>query len=413
MFKYIDTMKNNILYTAVLAIVILFVACNNNAPKEEAVVVPKYKVMVITGQNNHQWKVSSKVFKTILDESALFSADIVTSPKEDKDMSAFNPNFSAYDVVVMDYNGDSWNDSTKTAFINYVSNGGGLVVYHAADNSFPEWKEFNLMAGLGGWGDRNEESGPYVYWKDGKIVRDNSEGKGGGHGARHMFKVVTRQPEHPIMKGMPEAWIHTKDELYDKLRGPAENMTVLATAYSDTATRGTGKHEPILMTIDYNKGRVFHTVLGHADKKDNQAMQCAGFITTFLRGCEWAASGEVNQAIPTDLPNVVSYCMWEDYVELTINELVQKASEYKIGYDLKYVSDFKRRIRKCDGSKEAYSEFEQAMIQAIETGATTDAINHFCRELSWMGSKKCKSTLKKLAKNEDTSDMANYALDRL
>ena len=92
--------------------------------------------------------------------------------------------------------------------------------------------------------------------------------------------------------------MHAKDELYDRLRGPAENLHVLATAYSDPATRGAGFHEPMLMTISYGKGRVFHTTLGHA----LEAIQCVGFITTLQRGAEWAATGKVTQKVPSDFP---------------------------------------------------------------------------------------------------------------
>jgi len=42
----------------------------------------------------------------------------------------------------------------------YVSNGGGLVIVHAADNAFPDWKAYNLMTRIGGWRNRNEPSGP-------------------------------------------------------------------------------------------------------------------------------------------------------------------------------------------------------------------------------------------------------------
>ena len=78
----------------------------------------------------------------------------------------FNPDFSKYDVVLSNYNGASWKKETKESFVKYIKEGGSLVVVHAADNSFPQWKEFNEMIGLGGWGGRNEKDGPYVYWKD-------------------------------------------------------------------------------------------------------------------------------------------------------------------------------------------------------------------------------------------------------
>lgn len=157
------------------------------------------------------------------------------------------------------------------------------------------------MIGVGGWEGRNEQSGPWLYW-EGKIVRDTSPGPGGSHGSQHAFQMTTREPKHPIMEGLPQEWMHAKDELYDRLRGPAKNLTVLATAFSDPKTRGTGKHEPLLFTIAFGQGRVFHTALGHNNGPDLTSQKCVGFITTLLRGTEWAATGRVTLPIPTDFP---------------------------------------------------------------------------------------------------------------
>ena len=71
-------------------------------------------------------------------------------------------------------------------------------------------------------------------------------------------------------------------------------MKILATAFSSKSQR----HEPMIFTIDYGKGRVFHTPMGHAD----YSMKCVGFITTLLRGTEWAATGKVTVEIPEDFP---------------------------------------------------------------------------------------------------------------
>jgi uncharacterized protein len=260
------------------------------------------RVLIVDGQNNHQWQVTTPVLKKLLENTGLFQVDVATTPPKDGDMSTFRPEFKKYAVVVSNYSdyggGGVWSPDTQKAFEEYVKGGGGFVTVHAADNAFPQWLEYNRMIGVGGWSGRTEKDGPMLRWREGKVDRDMTPGKGGHHGRRHSYTVVVREKSHPITKGLPETWLHTEDELYDALRGPAENVTVLATAFSAKDTGGTGEHEPALMTIKYGKGRVFHTILGH----DLVAMECAGFAATFQRGTEWAATGKVTQKIPADFP---------------------------------------------------------------------------------------------------------------
>ena len=256
------------------------------------------RALIVDGQNNHNWKSTTPIMKQMLTDSGRFAVDVATSPAKGQDMSTFRPEFDKYDVVISNYNGDGWSLAAQSDFVEYVRGGGGFVVVHAADNAFPEWPQYNQMIGLGGWGGRNERSGPYVYFQDGKPIRDESPGRGGSHGSQHEFQIVIRQRNHPVTQGMPPRWMHTQDELYDKLRGPAKNMIVLATAFSDPDTGGTGRDEPILWTVEYGDGRVFHTVLGHAD----YSMRCVGFITSLMRGAEWTATGKVTLPIPDDFP---------------------------------------------------------------------------------------------------------------
>ncbi len=252
------------------------------------------KSLIIDGQNNHDWKATTPVLTQILEEAG-FSVDVATSPQRGGDMSTFHPNFADFDVLVSNYNGDRWSKKTEQALIDYVKSGGGFVVVHAADNSFPDWNAYNEMIGLGGWGGRNEKSGPYVYFREGRVVRDTeTKGSGGSHGPQHEFQIVIRDGNHPITDGMPPAWMHSKDELYDSLRGPGANMRILATAYS----KKSGRHEPMMMTIRYGDGRVFHTPMGHAD----YSMKCAGFVSTLQRGTEWAATGKVTIPVVSDFP---------------------------------------------------------------------------------------------------------------
>lgn len=259
----------------------------------------RLKALIIDGQNNHNWKACTPVLKWVLEQSGRFTVDVSTAPDKGMDRmpdawKAWRPVFKDYAVVVTNYNGTAWPEEVRTSFVDYVSGGGGLTVVHAADNSFPEWPQFNEMIGVGGWGGRNEKSGPMLRWRDGAIVRDESPGAGGTHGKKHEFLVETREAMHPILKGLPAQWRHASDELYAKMRGPARNLTVLATAYAAPEQNGTKEHEPILMVIDYGKGRVFHTVLGH----DPVSMSGVGFQSTLCRGSEWAATGTVTLPAP-------------------------------------------------------------------------------------------------------------------
>jgi type 1 glutamine amidotransferase len=268
---------------------------------------PKIRVLIVDGQNNHAWQKTTPLLKAALEEAGLFTVDVATSPPSKQKMDDFKPDFAKYQVVVSNYNGDDWAEPTRKALESFVANGGGFVSYHAADNSFPKWPEYNKMIGVGGWGNRNEKSGPMLRFRDGKIVRDETKGGRGGHGKRHEFVVETRDPEHPIMKGLPARWLHTADELYATLGGPAENVTVLATAFSKKESGGTGENEPMLMAITYGKGRVFHTTLGH----DETAIKDVGFVATFCRGTEWAATGKVSQKVPENFPTETKTSTWE------------------------------------------------------------------------------------------------------
>lgn len=278
---------------------ILGLACLASILASNALAQEKLKALIVDGQNNHGvWPKTTQMMKGYLEESGDFVVEIATTAPEGTDPN-FAPTWSDYDVVVSNYNGADWPEATQRSFEEYVNNGGGLVVVHAADNAFPNWLEYNRMIGLGGWGGRNEKSGPYLYLNDtGELVRDEAAGPGGHHGSQHPFTVIVRDAEHPITKGMPMAWLHEQDELYDFLRGPAENVQVLATAFASPDQGGSGRNEPMMMVIDYGKGRVFHTPMGHGD----YSQECVGFITCFVRGAQWAAGAEVDYAIPADFP---------------------------------------------------------------------------------------------------------------
>ncbi len=285
----------------------------------------KIKALIIDGQNNHdQWPKITFMLKKYMEDTGMFKVDVkrtaytwkgeaflsdfllkgirntvaTKKPKSDPD---YKPRFNKYDVIICNFgwNAANWPAKTQKSLEKYINDGGGLVVFHAADNSFPKWTAYNQMIGLGGWGDRTEKDGPYVYYNDNdELIRDITPGNGGAHGPQHEYQIQIRNTDHPITKGMPSKWLHTKDELYERLRGPAENMEILATTYAAKEFKGSERHEPALMALNYGKGRIFHNIMGHAD----YSVQCVGFITTMLRGAEWVATGKVTFPIPEDFP---------------------------------------------------------------------------------------------------------------
>lgn len=267
----------------------------------------KINVLIVDGQNNHDFVRTTPYLKKVLENTGRFSVFVATTPPRGAEAGAwkgFRPQFSDYDVVLSNYNGETWPEHARTAYEEFVLNGGGVMNVHAANNPFPDWPVWNDMVGLGWRG--NNFGDRITVDADGKQVRTaKGEGPGAGHGKQHAFTVITRDREHPITKGLPQEWMHPQDELYHGQRGPGNNMNILATAFSSKESGGTGDHEPMVWWIPAGKGRVVTTVLGHVggnQEQESWPMRCAGFQAIVTRGTEWAATGEVTIDLPIELP---------------------------------------------------------------------------------------------------------------
>ena len=333
-------------------------------------------------------------------------------------IAGFIVDFSPYDLVVLDYTGDDWPEETRENFVTYVQNGGGVVVYHAASSAFPDWPEYNEIIGLGGWGGRDENAGLYLYIEDGEIIRDYSAGRGGSHGRQHEFMVQAFQPSHPILKGLPEKWLHAEDELYAELRGPAKNMEILAYAYADEKFGGTGRNEPILMTLTYGKGRIFHTVLGHTEVGGRffPAMESASFVVTTQRGAEWAATGKVTQAVPAAFPTETQSLRWEFFEDIysDITPIISRMQKYETGKSNDCFTILKKLIAENIDNQNKMDEYHQIIRELLKSRKSTlECKKVLLNEFSWIADDSYIDIYKELGKNRRLSDEAQYALDMI
>jgi uncharacterized protein len=193
-----------------------------------------------------------------------------------------------YDVVILNYYDSNrpelrWGDRADAALLDFVRSGKGVVVYHFSTAAFNGWLEYEKLCG-GNWRPQH-----------------------GHHSARHDFTVEIKDKEHPVTRGVKGSFTQSNDELYANLKWQPEGAYhVLATAWDDHARYNPGEQQPIpgpgldqpmLWTVNYGKGRVFVTALGH----DSDAMTGAGFVATFTRGTEWAATGDVSTPLPDEL----------------------------------------------------------------------------------------------------------------
>ena len=292
-------------------------------------------VLILDGRNNHDWQRTTVALKATLDAVALFEVTIASAPEDrsgqppqrpkvegaayleakakyevlvkslkpdlDARWAKWSVDFTKFRAVVLNYNGPDWPKPMQQGFVDYVRGGGGVVLIHAANNGFVNWSEFNAMIGLG-W--RKGGFGRCLIIQNDGIVGECCTGDSSGHGSKHAFLVTHRQPRHPILAGLPMEWMHAKDELYHHMRGPAENVTILASALSDEKQRGTGRHEPVLWEVNYGKGRIIVCTLGHVWRgdADQTALDCVGFQTLLNRSVEYVINGKVTSPAPAQFP---------------------------------------------------------------------------------------------------------------
>lgn len=261
------------------------------------------KVLIVDGFSNHDWAHTTRLIREILDKTGRFRVDVATFPANANDpaFATFRPPFSNYDVVIQNCNNlgnkGEWPVAMRQDFVKYVREGGGVYIFHSANNSFANWEEYNQIIGLGWRGTGFPSIGIDA---GGKIQRiPPGEGKSTSHGQR-TDRVVHRIGNDPIHDGFPKTWMAAMIEVYTYPRGSAKNMNVLSWAQDPDAK----KNWPVEWTVSYGKGRVYNSVFGHvwADETNPAGIRCAGFQMVMIRALQWLAKRPVDFPVPADFP---------------------------------------------------------------------------------------------------------------
>jgi len=201
------------------------------------------KALILTGNHHpsHPWQETTPLIKAAIEQDSPFFVDVSTNIE---DLSQYD--LKDYDFLVLNY--CNWKDSTelksksKTAFIDYLNKGGGLLVIHFADGAF----HYSLP-----------EAGNTDWPEYRKIVRRVWDHKSdSAHDKFGKFTVHVTDQSSPITAGIKD--FETSDELYFNQKGE-EPIVPLLTAKSNV----TQKNEPLAWVYNYGQGKIFQTLLGH------------------------------------------------------------------------------------------------------------------------------------------------------
>ncbi len=229
-------------------------------PRKEIDMTPPsqgIRVCLVTGMDypGHLWRQTAPALKDILEKDGRLKVQIIDQPN-----ALASPKLKEWDVVILHF--QNWETpgpgpEARENLRRFVSEGKGLMLTHFACGAwYGEWPEFKNLAGRAWFG---------------------SQG-GRQHDPHGPFRVEIADPDHPITQGMQA--FDTTDELYTCLEGDAP-IHVVARAKSKVD----GRYYPMAFVLQYGKGRVFHTVLGH----DVTAFTNAAVPELMRRGCAWSA----------------------------------------------------------------------------------------------------------------------------
>ena len=106
---------------------------------------PKLQVLIITGQNGHDWRATTPVLRKLLEGTNRFEVRITEEFR-----GAGPETLAPYDLVVLNYyDGNKpalrWGERADAALLDFVRGGKGLVLYQFSTAAFNGWSEYDIL----------------------------------------------------------------------------------------------------------------------------------------------------------------------------------------------------------------------------------------------------------------------------
>jgi type 1 glutamine amidotransferase len=231
---------------------------------------PALRALILSGGGRHDWQSTTPFLRRLLDSTARFEVKVCETP-----VGLSAETLAPFDLIVDDYAGERLGGVAEKAIESFVESGKGLVVIH--DRLFA----FDSAVSDGKGPERGESWAGFAA-----MTKASKPAARGANPVAPLtwFPVKISNPQHPIVLGMKDGQKTADRPCVDFTLGPTADVLL---------TTETG--QPLAFASSFGKGRVFVTALGY----DLAAMQERLFISTMLRGAEWAASGQVT--LPAEL----------------------------------------------------------------------------------------------------------------
>ena len=273
------------------------------------------------------------------------------------------------------------------ALMDFVKSGKGIVGVHAGTDNFNQWPEGQEMMG----------------------------GKFTGHpwGGGGTWAIKIDEPDHPLMRAFRGKGFKINDEIYrtdPPLYSRGKQRVLMSLDMSDPATRNVKGFKPtdtdtgISWIKTWGKGRIFYCSLGHND----HIFWNRAILRHYLDGIQFAFG---DYKVDTKPKPIVSSGKGAEMAEL--QELLEKVKTYDWGQSRLALTEVSDIIKKAHSSSAELRKIEKNLLGVLTSDSTRAGKQFVCRELSIIGTGQSVSVLGNMLLDEETSDMARYALERI